>query len=435
MAEKTNIIKPWNILLVDDDSDDILLVREMLREARPNEGVNVVAANCRDEALACIERGRFDLCLFDYRLGRDNGLSLLQTVRERGVTTPVIILTGQGDEDIAVSAMKLGAADYIPKRRLTAELLQHAVRYVIELSRTKLLREKAEEALRESEERYRELVTNIPAAVCEMTLEGTLIFANPATGEITGYDPEGLTGSNWWELLRVEEETWAMLLPEPGQTCRTELPIVARDGTARILNWTVTRRPVKATAGCLICVGVDITELVRLKEELKEMAVTDELTGLLNRRGFLSLAEHQLKTAEREAKDLFLLYADLDDMKKINDSLGHEAGDQALRDTAAVLRETFRESDIIGRMGGDEFAALLTNAHSRECDQITARLEEKLARHNQKATIHLALSCGVVHREPAEGMNLDEMLSVSDNLMYENKKLRKITRGCNPDLP
>ena len=386
-----------------------------------------------DQALACIDGDTFDCFLFDYRLGREDGLALLAAIREQGVETPVIILTGQGDEEIAVSAMKLGAADYIPKRRLTAELLLHAVRYSIELHRSGLLRQQAEEALRESEERYRELVTTIPSAVCELAADGSVLFANPATCAITGYAPEELAGADWWKLLRVAPADRAM--SHTGEDTagtrlvRMELAIRAKDGSQKVLNWSVSRRPEKNSGdGHLVCVGVDITELVRLKEELKEMAVTDELTGILNRRGFWSLAGHQLKAAQRDGKDLFLLYADLDNMKTINDTLGHEAGDQALRDTATLLHETFRESDVIGRMGGDEFAVLVASPPGRESRYFIDRLEKNLTGGNKGAAAPIALSCGVACRRPGDSITLEELISLADSRMYENKKQRKAAR-------
>lgn len=99
-------------------------------------------------------------------------------------------------------------------------------------------------------------------------------------------------------------------------------------------------------------------EHARMHERLHTISLHDDLTGLYNRRGFFTLAEHLLKLAKRQQEGLFMLYADLDDLKKINDTLGHQKGDWALIDTANLLKETFRESDIIARIGGDEFVVM-----------------------------------------------------------------------------
>src|SRR4030042_4829587 len=99
---------------------------------------------------------------------------------------------------------------------------------------------------------------------------------------------------------------------------------------------------------------------VKVQKRIRSMLVTDELTGLYNRRGFFTFAEQEIKLANRLRRELYLLYADLDNLKEINDSFGHMEGDSVLIETAKILRETFRQSDIIARIGGDEFVAILT---------------------------------------------------------------------------
>src|SRR6185369_5039973 len=106
----------------------------------------------------------------------------------------------------------------------------------------------------------------------------------------------------------------------------------------------------------------DITDRKHAEEKLRELSVSDELTGLANRRGFMLLAEQQIKLAQRTGKGLVLVFADLDRLKWINDTLGHAEGDRAIQDTALILRNSFRTSDIVARLGGDEFVALSPNA-------------------------------------------------------------------------
>ncbi|MCM8776092.1 MAG: diguanylate cyclase, partial [Candidatus Omnitrophica bacterium] len=103
----------------------------------------------------------------------------------------------------------------------------------------------------------------------------------------------------------------------------------------------------------------------QLQESLRSLTIVDELTGLYNRRGFLIHAEQQVKLANRTRRGFFLLFADLDDFKKINDNFGHPEGDNALRETAKILKTTFRGSDIKARMGGDEFAVIVIEAEAR----------------------------------------------------------------------
>jgi diguanylate cyclase (GGDEF)-like protein len=153
------------------------------------------------------------------------------------------------------------------------------------------------------------------------------------------------------------------------------------------------------------------------------MSIVDELTGLYNRRGFFALSQQQLRLAERKLKDMMLFFIDLDGMKRINDTLGHREGDTALATVAALLRHTFRKSDIIGRMGGDEFAVLAIDATDDAGEGLTRRLHEFLDEINGLETRKYALSVsvGVAHYDPANPSSLDELIAAADTLMYENK--------------
>jgi diguanylate cyclase (GGDEF)-like protein len=155
------------------------------------------------------------------------------------------------------------------------------------------------------------------------------------------------------------------------------------------------------------------------------MSTTDELTGLLNRRGFFTLAKRQVKLANRNSKKLLLFYMDLDGLKKINDTFGHSEGDLALGEAATVLKEIFRESDIIGRLGGDEFAVLLFEPMSSTDEEtIFTRLRETLRERNSRPgrLYTLELSAGIKTYDPAHPCSLDELISRADTLMYKEKR-------------
>ena len=136
--------------------------------------------------------------------------------------------------------------------------------------------------------------------------------------------------------------------------------------------------------------------------KLKELALVDELTGLNNRRGFLTLAEHQLKVADRSSSTLTLLFLDLDNFKSINDTLGHAEGDKVLVSAAEILRNTFRQSDILGRFGGDEFVVLITDENDTNENSLKARLEKGLNEFNSRRVsgYSISISVGIAHRGP-----------------------------------
>lgn len=161
-------------------------------------------------------------------------------------------------------------------------------------------------------------------------------------------------------------------------------------------------------------------------EALRTSAVTDELTGLHNRRAFKALAEHQIKLSARNFSPLLVFFADLDELKQINDRFGHAAGDQALRETARLLRATFRDSDVVARFGGDEFAVLACNATMADADRFATRLENALEGYNAAADggFKLGLSTGATGYDPRRPEPLDTLLARADAAMYVHKRSR-----------
>ncbi len=168
-------------------------------------------------------------------------------------------------------------------------------------------------------------------------------------------------------------------------------------------------------------------ENARLYDALRSLSLTDELTGLRNRRGFMALAEQELKIAQRTRRGMFLLFIDLDRLKQINDTLGHSEGDAALLETAHLLQETFRTSDILARLGGDEFGVLMVETAEESAQVLTARLQKNLADRNARVnrSCQLSLSVGIAHYDPASPCTIDELLVRADAMMYEEKK-RKV---------
>ena len=162
------------------------------------------------------------------------------------------------------------------------------------------------------------------------------------------------------------------------------------------------------------------------EEELLALSLTDELTGLYNRRRFFILAEQYLKVAIREKKRAFLLFIDMDDLKWINDHYGHNEGDQALIALANILKKTFRESDIVARIGGDEFVALVESTDEASKILIT-RLYENIRDYNAKVSqdYKLSVSVGAAQFDPEYPISIDRLLSKADALMYAQKRKKR----------
>jgi diguanylate cyclase (GGDEF)-like protein len=161
------------------------------------------------------------------------------------------------------------------------------------------------------------------------------------------------------------------------------------------------------------------------KEELLALSLTDELTGLYNRRRFFILTEQYLKVAIRTKKRPLLLFVDMDDLKWINDHYGHNKGDQALIGLANILKKTFRESDIIARIGGDEFVVLLESTDESD-EMLITRLYENIRDYNAKQSQPiLSISLGTAQFNPEYPISIDELLSKADALMYAKKREKK----------
>ncbi len=169
---------------------------------------------------------------------------------------------------------------------------------------------------------------------------------------------------------------------------------------------------------------------VKMQESLRTISITDELTGLLNRRGFFALAQQQMKIFSRMKGNMVLLFADVDDFKVINDTWGHQRGDEALIALAGIFKETFRESDIIARMSGDEFAVLLIDTPEKNISLINSRLREKITSFNNESgsDYELAVSVGMVVYDHEQQRSIDDLLKEADGLMYEEKLRKKAQR-------
>lgn len=163
-----------------------------------------------------------------------------------------------------------------------------------------------------------------------------------------------------------------------------------------------------------------------LKDE-KAVSGIDELTGLYNRRGFLARADQQIKTADERGHSLLMVFADVDGLKDINDTLGHHWGDLALMEMAHVLREAFRETDILGRLSGDEFVALLTCENNINEEFLTKRFRETMDEHNtyQERHFKLSASIGIAHYESRYPCSVGELMASADTIMYQQKKPKK----------
>jgi two-component system cell cycle response regulator len=175
-------------------------------------------------------------------------------------------------------------------------------------------------------------------------------------------------------------------------------------------------------------------ERYQLQVVLRSLALIDELTGLYNRRGFVTIGEQHLKSADRTKRGLALILVDVDHLNHINDTLGHREGDRVLIETAKILTDTFRRADVVARIGGDEFAALAIEVHTNGAESLTTRLQKNLDAFNagENRPYKLSLRIGTSCYDPEDPCLIDELVERADRSMYEQeqeKQMRSSERG------
>ncbi|MEO7085723.1 MAG: diguanylate cyclase [Gemmatimonadaceae bacterium] len=322
------------------------------------------------------------------------------------------------------------------EKRFDATAVPTADRTVVWVARDISEQWRAEAALRASESGHRELLAALPVIIYWVSPEPpfTPTYISPGI-EVLGYTvDEWIALPDAWvrslhpdDRDRVIAETEAALAA--GTATEYEYRVVAKDGRIR---WMQDRGDfVRDASGRALAwrgVMIDVTERHALEEQLAARSERDELTGLLNRRGFRRMAEQALRVEQRTGRRSALLFIDLDYFKPINDEHGHAAGDLALQSVAETLRAGVRDGDIVARFGGDEFVVLALGIGERgEGQRLSERLSRGFARlstgPSDAESFMIQWSTGVAEVEG--GADIDELLARADTALYERKGARR----------
>ena len=474
------------ILAVDDSPETLMLLTDILT----SNGYEVLTASNGHTALKLVEAEVPDLILLDVKMPGMDGYEVCRKLKSAKYSSriPVIFISGLYEAASKIKGFNAGGVDYIAKpfqleevlaRVETHLALNHLQRQMEEQNiqlqqeitereqaeedlrkhrdqleelvaeRTAKLREtneelqreiterkQAEKAQRESEERYRLIVEYANEIIYQTDVNGHFTFVNPTAIRLMGYSKEELIGKHYRELFRKDywddaEKFYELQFVKKIPNTYYEFPAITKDGKEMWIgqNVQILMRDDKIVG--FQAVSRDMTERVKKEEQLRSMSFTDSLTHLYNRRGFLNLAEHLLTSAERLCTKLLLAYIDLDNIKFINDTFGHEQGDAVLIDTADILRNTFRKSDIICRIGGDEFAVLASNFDESYPQNLIDRLQYYIDAQNnkRKKKYKISMSMGFAFYDPEMPCSLDVLMARADRSMYEQKKARKQDAG------
>ena len=315
------------------------------------------------------------------------------------------------------------------KKQLIGEIIKLSQR-ITKLEKSETQEELSETALRESEERYRCLVESTEDSMYLVDKNYRYLFINKKHMTRMGFTGNEYLGRQYSEFHSPDEMKWFVenvdTVFNTGESVKYEHKSF-RDGR----YFLQTLSPVKESDGTVIAVTVvskDITEYKMMEEKLHSLSLTDELTGLYNRRGLFTITEQLLKILKRQKKGIFILYADVDNLKNINDTLGHKEGDAALIRIAKILKKSYRDSDVIARIGGDEFVVVPIGTTGDNIDKITTRLQIGLDTNNANTNSRykLSVSTGIAYYDPENPCSVDELLIKGDKSMYEKKRLKQL---------
>jgi diguanylate cyclase (GGDEF)-like protein/PAS domain S-box-containing protein len=318
------------------------------------------------------------------------------------------------------------------ERKTKKQLIKEMVEYrkkITALKRVKAQSKLLVEALKDSEEKYRSLVDSIDDSIYLIDRQYRYLFMNEKHMTRMGLSGHSYVGQEFGIFHTPDETNWLIektnIIFNTGKSVHHEHKSKSDDR-----YFLFSMNPVKKADGTIYAVTIvskDVTDYKKMEEELRTLSLIDELTGLYNRRGFFTLVEQLFKQAKRTKKGILMLYADIDNMKNINDVFGHKEGDTALKGIADILKTNYRESDIIARIGGDEFIVIPVGTIGDNIQKITDRLEKKLEVYNSeiKLKYKLSLSMGVAFYDPQNPCSVEELLNQGDKQMYKHKQARK----------
>ncbi|MBI3370754.1 MAG: diguanylate cyclase [Betaproteobacteria bacterium] len=413
------------LLIVEDSADDIELLQHSLR----TQGY-VIASAAVDAApsmRAALEGQEWDLITCDHSMPNFSAPAALAIAKERCPDLPFIIVSGEIDLNLAVALIKLGAQDYVQK----SELIRLGPVIERELRDAGLARQRrlAEDKLRESQELFRAIVENVRDLVAVLDTEGRRIYNSPSYRPLFHESDIRQGSSSFREIHpadrgRIKEIFHRTVATGVGE--RAEFRFVLGDGSIRHMesDGQAIFGP-DGKVSKVVVVSRDITELKQLEAELRNMAATDVLTGLANRRHFLDRLEQELARVHRHhGHRASVLMLDSDHFKQVNDTFGHAAGDKVLRHLAVLMQDELRKVDTLGRVGGEEFAVILPGADLPAAEVFAERLRKKVAgtpAAQDDRMIPLTVSIGVTGMKISDA-SADDALVRADRALYRAKE-------------
>lgn len=402
------------ILIVEDDP---ITARYLELGLKRMGYSNLRSAGSSEAALDMVMQASVDLVLMDIQIegGRD-GIDTARVLRER-FDVPVIFLTGLADAGTMERARDADPLGYLVKP-VKAEDLRVALTAAFQ-------KETLARTARERDCWLGGIVDTIGEPLVTCNAAGRVEFVNLQARQLLELQPGDPLQRPFGELLKLRTLE-GKAITDPAELPAGEMLAVLSRATSELqirLNVGRVADPRGRRLGMVVVLRTASdhatleAELRRVRAELAAQSLTDELTGLYNRRGLNVLGDQQLKVVRRGRTAASVLLVAMQDMRDINERYGHDAGDNALRDLASVLRETFRESDLVGRIGGGEFAVLATTPDPSEA---IVRLSANIAAHNAAAARawQLSIKVGAITHYPKDVTRIPELLDAAGKALH-----------------
>jgi len=419
-------------LVVDDDP----VMRILLRETLESIGIKVADAPDGEACIAAFERARPDIVLLDVMMPGLDGYAVCRRLRAlpSGTRTPILMVTGLENEESITSAYEAGATDFVTKP-ISWPILAHRVRYILRSSdaMAELARSQANLAQAQRIARLGSWEWDRAANSWRFSAEACRIFGLDAVRE-SGASRLIVERAHADDRERVGESIRAAV--ESQAPLSLQYRIVLPDGAERTLDLQGEVEFAEGPAGVMRGTVQDVTERERAAEKIRNLAFYDPLTGLPNRALFREQLGYALVQAERHDRTLAILFLDLDNFKRVNDTLGHSAGDALLEQVARRLMEVLRSADRVSRvngtpnspqvarMGGDEFIVLLTQlGHASDAAKVTQRILDALRAPFALRGHDVVVSASIgIALYPNDARDQDALLMNADMAMYHAKE-------------
>ena len=417
-----------NILIVEDDAAHAEAISRAFKTASPQVRIEVV--NTLQDYRCSVAKKTPNIVLMDINLPDGRAIEVLNHLdAERDF--PLLVMTAYGNEGLAVEAMKAGAFDYLVKSSETFARMPKTVNNALREWKLRQEHRQVERALHESEERFRTLLQEVPSIACQgYAMDGTIHYWNQASERFYGYTADEALGRNMLELIIPPEmrDEVKIAMDTMAVTCQgippSELCLMHKNGTGVEVysSHVILQKPGGPPE--LFCLDVDITARKHYERRLEHLSFHDELTGLANRALLHDRLTQSLHYAHRSGRLVAVLLVDLDRFKIINDSLGHDFGDQLLCAVTQRLFENVRGADTVARLGGDEFVVLLAEVAEEEDVGLVARkILDNLSRPYQIGNREVIVTASLgISLYPKDSDNGAILIRNADIAMYRAKR-------------